>query len=151
MPEDATSQLIINFLDKMLDENIKCAQNLSSLKFNIDEQRDQIEKMSDETLITFKNEIKKSIVEESIKIRESTGKIFEKFAEFEKKNEEDKERLENIDQIIVDFKKRAGFLKYLAIILTSIATIIGGIATFTKVINWGDDAKNQNIVQPKGK
>ena len=148
MPEDATSQIVLNFLDRVLDENMKCAEALVALRCSVDEERAELAKMSNDIQFNLRVELKTLITSENVKTREAVKKILEKLEEHEKFRKEDEERLQNVDQIISEFKKKGNFIRYMAIIAASLATFGGTLYAIVKSVASSD---NSSTVQPQNK
>ena len=71
---DSQSQIILQFIDRIVDENIKSAESLVSLKFSVEEQRQEI----NEILGVLKNGLRDDIKNHvSATVGEVSGKLVE--------------------------------------------------------------------------
>ncbi len=138
MRQDGNSQIILNFLDKVLDENIKNAQNLLSLKFAIDEQRADIDKILEEVRDNLKTDLKSYISQNNEqvirKISDLEKTISGRTVEQETELIGHRKRAEKIEIMIDGITKKGRLIKWIAILVASLATLTGGVVALEKVV-----------------
>ena len=131
------SQLILQFIDRIVDENIRSAEALTSLKFAIQEQRNEI----NEILQMLKNEIRTDIKDHVSSKSDNfksglivkLEKIEAKFDTLATENREHIKRNEEIDRVLTDIRKKGIWFRGFLVVVTSIATIVAGAIYFSRV------------------
>jgi len=137
------NQVILNFLDRMIDETVRSAEALSALRSIIAEQRaEQKESISDvkEMLDTierqFSNEFKSEIKDHISRKTEETRSIFDEgMADLSKHvetAEDKKRRIEHYDRFekfIQKVESPKFWMTLFVSFVISISTLVGGIAT----------------------
>ena len=89
---DSINQLILNFLDRIIDENIRTAEAMVALKNAISEQRADINKVHSELANGLKSEIKDKILEEASREREILRELKDLIRAVEGRLETEKDR-----------------------------------------------------------
>jgi len=144
---DGQSQIILQFIDRIVDENIKSAESLVSLKFSVEEQRQEI----NEILATLKNGLRDDIKNHvSDRVGEVSGKLTEidkKYDTLVRENEKHNERNKEIDAVLSDIRKKGMWFRGAVILISSVATIIAGFVYFSRVA--GTPKQNTSIQQPQ--
>lgn len=156
------NQVILNFLDRMIDETVRSAEALSALRSIIAEQRaEQKESISDvkDMLDTierqFSNEFKSEIKDHISRKTEETRSIFdESLADFNKHvetEEEKKKRIEHYDRFekfIQKVESPKFWVTLFVSFVISISTLVGGIATVVyrlpSIMGWSQ-SRNESI------
>jgi len=144
---DSQSQIILQFIDRIVDENIKSAESLVSLKFSVEEQRQEI----NEILRVLKNGLRDDIKNHvSTTVGEVSGKLTEidkKYDNLVRENEKHNERNKEIDAVLSDIRKKGVWFRGVVILVSSVATIIAGFVYFSRVAN--NPKQNASIQQPQ--
>jgi VIT1/CCC1 family predicted Fe2+/Mn2+ transporter len=155
---ESVNQVILNFLDRMIDENVRFAEALSALRSVIGEHRseqkesiadvlERIEKIEHHFSNGFKSEIKEHVSAEA----EAMQIIFKEIKDMLETEEEKKSRAA-LDQKIDKFIDKISSPKFWATLAVSfvvaISTIIGGAATAWSKISPYLEKKPVPIVQP---
>ena len=144
---DSQSQIILQFIDRIVDENIKSAESLASLKFSVEEQRQEI----NEILGVLKNGLRDDIKNHvSATVGEVSGKLVEidkKYDSLARENEKHNERNKEIDAVLSDIRKKGMWFRGAVILVSSVATIIAGFVYFSRVA--GTPKQNTSVQQPQ--
>jgi len=144
---DGQNQIILQFIDRIVDENIKSAESLVSLKFSVEEQRQEI----NEILSTLKNGLRDDIKNHvSNTVGEVSGKLTEidkKYDNLVRENEKHNERNKEIDAVLSDIRKKGMWFRGAVILVSSVATIIAGFVYFSRVAS--TPKQNTSIQQPQ--
>jgi len=142
------SQIILQFIDRIVDENIRSAEALTALKFAIQEQRNEINQI----LQMLKNEIRTDIKDHVNKKSEDfkadliskLEKIEGKFDTLAVENRDNIKRSEEIDKVLADIRRKGIWFRGFLVLITSVATIVAGAIYFSKVSGMGNPDTQQS-------
>jgi len=125
---DSINQVVLNFLDRMIDENIRSAEILAALKSEIHEQRGEVDKILRQFQNGFRTDIKTHVSQHADKQMDLLYEIKERL----ETKEEKKKRLtyyDKIEDFIDKVQSPKTWISLFVAFVVGIATLIGGIAT----------------------
>lgn len=155
---ESINQVILNFLDRMIDESAKSTEALSSLRSVVTEYRseqkesssdlrEKIEDVQHQFSNGFKSEIKNHVTFEGKNTQDVLGELSKRL----ETEEEKKRRLEHYDRF-AKFLDRISSPKFWATLFVSfvvaVATLLTAINTAWSTIKPFFDKKSTAIVQP---
>ena len=151
---DSINQLILNFLDRMIDENTKNAEAMIALKTAVSEQRIDLDKVLAEFSNGFKSEIKDKILDEASKEREILREIKAMISAVEGKQETEKQREERfryykkLNSFIQKFESPKTWIKLGISFIVALSLLTGGVATLVYRIPYimGTNSNNPEII-----
>lgn len=155
---ESINQVMLNFLDRMIDENVRSAEALASLRSIIAEHRaeqkeslgdlqEKIEKIQHQFSNGFKAEIKDHVSSEM----EHTQDFINELKKLMETEEEKKKRLayyEKFDKFIDKISSPRFWAALFVSLVVGISTIMGALATAWKAIDPLINKKPDAIVQP---
>lgn len=140
------NQLIIQFLERVVDENIKAAEKLSSVKFLQEEQRREVSEVLAMLRNGLKDDIKKHTSEESSKVRRDYEKLIEKIDPLFNEVKEHRKRFVRIDEVLTNIERRGMWFRGLVTIIVSISTIVGGFILLNRIVGWSQN-QQENVIK----
>ena len=127
------NQIILNFLDRMIDESIKNAEALSAMKSAITEQRTDIGEIKTEINNIFEKE--RDILQDIKDRIEST-----------EERQEHKNHCKNVEKFIDQVRSPKTWVALGVSFIVAISAIIGGVATIVyRLPEWAN--KSNSVVQ----
>lgn len=142
------NQLIIQFLERVVDENIKAAEKLSAVKFLQEEQRREVSEVLTVLRNGLRDNINKHVSEESSKIRRDYEKTAEKMDTLFGEIKEHRERAAKIDKVLNDIERRGMWFRGIVSIIVAAATLAGGFIMLNRIILMSQNQQTTSITQP---
>jgi hypothetical protein len=150
------NQLIIQFLERVVDENIKTAEKMSSVKFLQEEQRREVGEVLRVLRNGLRDDIKKHISNESETTRNrfealvvKYEKLVEQHAELYAEIKEHRERNAELDEVLKDIRKKGMWFRGAIALIVALATIAGAFVTLSRISGWSNTSQPAPIVQPQ--
>lgn len=135
------NQLVIQFLERIVDENIKSSEKISNIKFVQEEQRKEVNNILTILRNGLKDDIKDHFSAELEKHIKRLEQIAEKQDELFKEIEGHRERNKDIDGVLKDIRKKGIWFRGTVAIIISIATIAGAFITISRISGWTNAQK----------
>lgn len=142
-------QLVIQFLERVVDENIKSVEKLSNVKFIQEEQRREVAEILAVLKNGLKDDLKRHVSEESSKTRRDVEKLSDKYDELNKEVKEHRERSKEIDIVLKDIRNKGLWIRGFITLVVALATIAGAFITLSKIAGWSDPQQQVKIHQPQ--
>lgn len=143
------NQLIIQFLERVVDENIKATEKLTHVKFMQEEQRREVAEVLAVLKNGLKDDIKKHMSDETSKSRKDYEKLLDKFEDLFDEIKEHRERAKEIDEVLKDIRKKGMWFRGAIALIVALATIAGAFITLSRVAGWPQAKQPTSIVQPQ--
>lgn len=137
--------LIIQFLERVVDENIKTAERMAKIEFLEEDIRKDVEEILHMLQNGLKAEIKSHVSEEFDSMKEEYRKLVEKHDELYKEVKEHRDRNEQLDKIVSDVRKKGLWVRALIAIVVSAATVAGAVIGISRL---ADSSPKTQQVQP---
>jgi len=146
------NQIILQFIDRIVDENIRSAEALTALKFAIQEQRAEISEVLDMLKNELRRDMKDHIDKKSDLVRDEMIRQLEsiegKFDILASENKKGNDRNEQIDKVLTDIRKKGLWLRGVVVVAASLATLAAAALYFSRVTGIASDKSSPAIVQP---
>lgn len=140
------NQLVIQFLERIVDENIKSSEKISNIKFVQEEQRREVNNILSILRNGLKDDIKDHFSAELEKHIKRLGQISEKQDELFKEIEDHRERNKDIDGVLRDIRKKGIWFRGTVALVVAIATIFGAVITISKITGWTNTQKTSTAI-----
>ena len=130
---EAVNQVVLSFLDRMIDESAKTTEALTTLRDNIKEQRDQLEKINNHFSNGFRSDIKEHITVEAGEVKDSvqeTRHLVQQVILRIESEEEKRQRLESykkMDDFLDMVKNPKTYITVLASVIIALTTLVSGV------------------------
>lgn len=135
------NQLVIQFLDRIVEENIKSSEKISNIKFVQEEQRKEVNNILAILRNGLKDDIKDHFSSELEKHIKKLEQISERQNELFKEIEGHRERNKDIDEVLKDIRKKGIWFRGIVTIIVAVATIAGAFMTVSKISGWTNSQK----------
>jgi len=135
------NQLVIQFLERIVDENIKSSEKISNIKFVQEEQRKEVNNILDILRNGLKDDIKDHFSAELEKHIKKLEEISNRQNELFKEIEVHRERNKDIDGVLRDIRKKGIWFRGTVAVIVAIATIAGAFITISRISGWSNPQK----------
>lgn len=143
------SQLVMQFLERVIDEHIASAEKLTHIKFLQQEQRSEVSEILKVLKNGLKDDLKNHFSKEIAAVRHDYEKLSARQDELFKELDQHRERAKGIDAVLKDIQKKGLWFRSIIVLIVSLATIAGGFVTLMRVTGWGKETSPTPIVTPQ--